>query len=93
MVQVLPYVAEPAAVIAEAARALKSGGRLLVSDLMPHEREEYRQTMGHQRLGVSEPDLVGWMAGAGLGRTRYLPLPLAPEARGTRLFTAVGTKD
>jgi ArsR family transcriptional regulator len=89
---VLPYVAEPAAVIAEAARALKPGGRLLVSDLMPHERSEYRQTMGHQRQGVSEPELLGWLEEAGVAGGRYLPLPLAPEAKGPRLFTAVGVK-
>lgn len=92
LVLVLPYVAEPGAVIAEAARALKPGGRLMVSDLMPHERAEYRQTMGHQRQGVSETELLDWLAGAGLVGSRYLALPLAPEARGPRLFTAVGTR-
>ena len=92
LVQVLPYVAEPAAVIAEAARVLRPGGRLLVSDLMPHERDEYRHTMGHLRLGVSEHDLQGWLTDAGLTGARYLPLPLAPEAKGTRLFTAVARK-
>jgi ArsR family transcriptional regulator len=89
---VLPYVAEPAAVIAEAARALGRGGRLLVSDLMPHERSEYRHTLGHQRQGVSEVELLGWMAEAGVAQGRYLPLPLASEAKGPRLFTAVGIK-
>jgi SAM-dependent methyltransferase len=93
LVMVLPYVEEPQAVIAEAARALRRGGRLLVCDLMPHERAEYRQTMGHQRLGASQPELTAWMNGAGLGGARYVPLPLAPDAKGTRLFTAVGVKD
>jgi len=60
---------------------------------MPHERAEYRQTMGHQRLGVSDDDVMTWMAGAGFGSTRYVPLPLPPDAKGTRLFTAVGVKD
>jgi ArsR family transcriptional regulator len=90
---VLPYVADPAAVVAEAARALKSGGRLLASDLMPHERAEYRQTMGHQRQGVSAQDLLGWMAEAGLSNARYAPLPMAPDAKGPRLFSAAGVKN
>jgi ArsR family transcriptional regulator len=79
-------------VIAEAARALRSGGRLLVCDLMPHERAEYRQTMGHQRQGMSDGDVLGWLADAGLARTRYVPLPMAPEAKGPRLFSAAGMK-
>ncbi len=93
LVLVLPYVAEPAAVIAEAARILKPGGRLLVSDLMPHEHAEYRQTMGHQRLGVSERELAGWTNDTGLGGGRYLPLPLAPESKGPRLFSAAFTME
>lgn len=89
---VLPYVPEPQPVIAEAARVLKAGGRLMISDLMPHEHEEYRQTMGHQRLGVGQTELLGWLKQAGMESVRYLPLPLTPEAKGPRLFTAVATK-
>ncbi len=93
LVLVLPYVADPAAVIAEAARSLKPGGRLLVTDLMPHERAEYRQSMGHQRQGESETEMLRWLVEAGLARGRYLPLPLAPDAKGPRLFTAAGMKE
>lgn len=89
---VLPYVAEPAPVIAEAARVLRPGGRLLVTDLLPHERAEYRQTMGHLRQGVGERELAEWMHDAGLAGGRCVPLPLAPDAKGPRLFTAAGTK-
>ncbi len=89
---VLPYVAEPAPVIGEAARILRPGGRLLVTDLMPHERDVYRQTMGHPRQGIHEDEMTGWMARVGLTRTRYAALPLAPDAKGPRLFTATGVK-
>jgi SAM-dependent methyltransferase len=89
---VLPYVAEPAAVIAEAVRVLMPGGRLLVCDLMPHERDEYRQSLGHQRLGIGAAELERWMETAEMAMGRYAPLPLSPETKGPRLFTAVGTK-
>jgi len=49
--------------------------------------------MGHQRLGVSENDVMTWMTGTGFGGARYVPLPLPPDAKGTRLFTAAGVKD
>ena len=51
---VLPYMADPGQAVAAAAKTLKPGGRLLVTDLMPHERSEYRQTLGHLWQGFSQ---------------------------------------
>ncbi|HEY0037316.1 MAG TPA: metalloregulator ArsR/SmtB family transcription factor [Longimicrobium sp.] len=85
---VLHYVAEPADALAQAARALKPGGRLLVVDMMPHDREEYRQAMGHVWQGFESERLGGWMADAGLTAFRYVPLPPDPAAKGPTLFAA-----
>jgi ArsR family transcriptional regulator len=84
---VLSYVEEPGRAIAEAARALRPGGRLLVMDLRPHDRAEYRQTLGHRWLGFGEPAVQGWFAAAGL-EGRWRPVPPDPAARGPLLFAA-----
>src|SRR5688572_30001420 len=51
---VLHYIAEPARALGEAGRVVRPGGRFLVIDMMPHDREEYRQQMGHVWQGFSE---------------------------------------
>lgn len=89
---VLPYTPEPGRVLAEAARALRAGGRLLVVDLMPHGREEYRERMGHVWLGFAAGPMTRWLEDAGLEEIRYIPLAADPRARGPRLFAAVGRK-
>lgn len=92
LVLVLPYVTEPIQVIAEAARALKPGGRLLVTDLMPHEKSEYRQTLGHQWQGFGENQLLEWFKTAGLSAGRYRALPPEASAKGPQLFGASASK-
>ena len=85
---VLHHVAEPPAALAEARRALRAGGRLLVIDMLPHDREEYRAEMGHVWLGFDAERLGAWLAEAGFDRARYTPLPADPDAHGPSLFAA-----
>jgi ArsR family transcriptional regulator len=90
---VLHYVAEPAAALAEARRVLRPGGTLLVVDMAPHDREEYRQAMGHVWLGFGADALEGWMRDAGFAGVRYVPLPPDPAAKGPSLFAARATAE
>jgi ubiquinone/menaquinone biosynthesis C-methylase UbiE/DNA-binding transcriptional ArsR family regulator len=85
---VLHYIAEPSRALTEAARVLKPEGRLLVVDMLPHDRSEYRDRMGHVWQGFSESQLNEWVAGAGLGAAKYHPLPVDPQATGPALFVA-----
>ncbi|MEZ5998275.1 MAG: metalloregulator ArsR/SmtB family transcription factor [Hyphomonas sp.] len=64
--QVLHYVPTPNRVIAEAARILVPGGRLLVVDFAPHELEFLRADHGHHRLGLSHETMAAWASAAGL---------------------------
>jgi ArsR family transcriptional regulator len=85
---VLPYVSVPETALAEAYRALKPDGRILIIDMMPHQREEYRQQMGHLWLGFSREEVESWTRAAGFRRPRYRPLPVDPDAKGPALFVA-----
>lgn len=63
---VLHFAQQPGAAIDEAARVLSDGGRLLIVDFAPHDREELRSRDAHTRLGFSDEQILGWFANAGL---------------------------
>jgi ArsR family transcriptional regulator len=64
--QVLHYAQNPAAAVAEAARLLGAGGRLLIVDFAPHEREELRAQGAHLRLGFADETVLRYLEQAGL---------------------------
>jgi ArsR family transcriptional regulator len=63
---VLHYAEDPAQVIAEAARVLAPGGRLLIVDLAPHGRSELMERLAHRVGGFSDADLAPLLGAAGL---------------------------
>jgi len=95
-VLVLHHAAEPVACIREMSRVLtaeRSGGLLVLVDMLPHTREEYRRTMGHRHLGFGEVEVSGWFESAGMKQIRWRELPPERGTKGPGLFVAVGKKE
>lgn len=89
---VLHHIAQPERALAELARALRPGGRLLILDMHAHERSEYQQQMGHVWLGFDPVQLTDWITAAGFTPPRIVSLPADPTAKGPGLFVATATK-
>ena len=90
---VLHHLPDPSAALSEAHRSLKPGGRLVIADMLPHDREEYRQQMGHVWLGFSEDQMQRLLNAAGFDRIRIVALPVTAAAKGPALFVATGVKN
>lgn len=76
--QVLHFAEAPAELLAEAARVLRPGGRLLVVDFAPHTLESLRGEHAHRRLGFSDEEVAGWCRQAGLVCNPVVHLPGDP---------------
>jgi SAM-dependent methyltransferase len=66
LMHALTYAAKPAQAVAEAARVLKRGGRLLLSSLAKHEHRAVVEAYSHVNLGFSEKELRKFIDKGGL---------------------------
>ncbi|MEI7932372.1 MAG: metalloregulator ArsR/SmtB family transcription factor [Alphaproteobacteria bacterium] len=77
--QVLHYLADPPAAVAEAARLVAGGGRLLIVDFAPHKLEFLREQHQHRRLGFTDAEMERWLSSAGLSKIKVTALPPASQ--------------
>lgn len=89
---VLHHLPDPSAALLEAGRTLTPGGRLLVVDMLPHEREDLREQMEHAWAGIPEDALRSWLHEAGFEAVRFVPLPPDPQAKGPSLFACAARR-
>ena len=89
---VLHHLPEPGRALAEVARVLKPRGRLLIVDMLPHDRENYRQQMGHVWLGFSDEHVRRLLDESGFGDVRIVPLSPDPKSKGPALFVATAKR-
>jgi SAM-dependent methyltransferase len=87
MHHVLHLLDEPGEAIADAARLLRPGGRLLVADFAPHQLDFLREQHGHRHLGIDEHDMQAWAEHGGLEiETQRTLLPPGPRQLTVRLW-------
>ncbi|MFN6140411.1 MAG: ArsR/SmtB family transcription factor [Planctomycetota bacterium] len=89
---VLPYLAEPQRVFREAARASRIDGRLVVLDMLAHDRTEYREELGPIWMGFSKAQISEWLTVAGWMLESFVTIPVEPEVKGTPVFVATAVR-
>jgi SAM-dependent methyltransferase len=91
MSQTLHGLDDPALGLAEAARVLSPGARIIVLDLLPHAQEWVREKLQHRRLGFAADDLAKLLADAGFAGVEVERAPARPRET-FRVVFAVGMR-
>ena len=92
LVLALTYVAEPGLALREAARVLRPGGRLVVVDLLRHDREDFRRELGQLHPGFEPATLDSLLQAAGFSAPCCAPVPPEPHAKGPALLLAAAER-
>ncbi len=90
MQMVLHYAEDPAAALAEGARMLRPGGRLIVIDLAHHSRSDLTERLAHRWPGFTDAAMASLLGQAGLVPA---PATTVPGPLDIRLWPATPVAD
>ena len=90
--QSLHHALHPERALAEAARILAPGGRVVVLDLVKHRFEEAREMYADEWLGFSEVELEAMLENAGFANVETAVVDKDAEAPQFQTLLAVGNK-
>jgi len=90
--QALHHAAAPQRALKAAHRILRSGGRVLILDLLSHTHEKTRELYGHVWLGFSEIELQRMLKKAGFSAVETSIVSRESEAPFFQTVLAVGVK-
>ncbi len=92
LVLTLTYVSDLPIVLQEVRRILLPSGKVVIVDLLAHEREDFRHEMGQHRLGFAAAELEDELVRAGFASMNFQPLSPEPDAKGPALFLATADR-
>jgi ArsR family transcriptional regulator len=90
--QALHHAGDPQRCIRSAHNILRSGGQILILDLLKHNFEQARELYGDRWLGFAESDLQSWLEAAGFKKIEVTIVSREDQPPNFQTVLAVGEK-
>ena len=92
MLLALTYVTDPQKVLLEMSRIVKPGGKAVILDLLPHDRDEFRRQLGQRAMGFAPEEMSQMIAACGFANPAVRSLSPEPDVKGPALFLATAVR-